>query len=371
VRSGGHRRAAVVEAVGSGQSSAEATAGTTASSEPSLPTASTHFVGTPPLPTALAAAAAIRAARSIVITTHVNPDGDAIGSMCGLGLICERLGKRVTRVSVDGVPEFYTLLPSAERVVRSADGFGPFDLGIGVDADGSDRLGEAEATILACPTVIDIDHHTGPDRYGTIQLIDPTAAATAEIVYDLGRVLEVPLDREIAECLMMALVTDTGAFRFPSVKPRTLRIATALMEAGAHPAPMAERVYGQRSPAATRLFGRALAKMEMLPCGRVVWSALSQNDFRETGARADETDGIINELRAVRGADLAMLLREEPDGVVRVSFRAREGVDAATLAGEFGGGGHRAASGATLPGPLAEATRRAVEAAARCVRDEA
>jgi phosphoesterase RecJ-like protein len=316
------------------------------------------------------AAAAIRAAHDIVIATHVNPDGDAIGSVCGLALICEWLGKRATRLSADGVPEFYALLPSAERVVRSAAELGPFDLGIGVDADGSDRLGAAEATVLACPTVIDIDHHTGADRYGSIQVIDPTAAATGEIVYALGRALDVPLDREIAECLMMALVTDTGAFRFPSVKPRTLQIATALMEAGAHPAPMAERVYGQRSPAATRLFGRALSKMQMLPCGRVVWSALSQSDFRETGAREDETDGIINELRAVRGADLAMLLREEPDGVIRVSFRAREGVDAASLAGQFGGGGHRAASGATLPGPLAEAARRVVDAAARLVGDE-
>jgi phosphoesterase RecJ-like protein len=305
-----------------------------------------------------------------VIATHVNPDGDAIGSMCGLALICERLGKQATRLSVDGVPEFYALLPSVERVVRSAEGNGPFDLGIGVDADGSDRLGEAEATILACPAVIDIDHHTGPDRYGSIQVIDPTAAAAGEIVYALGRELGVPLDPEIAECLMMALVTDTGAFRFPSVKPRTMRIATALMEAGAHPAPMAERVYGQRSPAATRLFGRALEQMEILPRGRVVWSALSQKDFRETGAREDETDGIINELRAVRGADLAILLREEPDGQVRISFRAREGVDAATLAGQFGGGGHRAASGATLPGPLSEAIRQVLDAAGRLVESD-
>jgi phosphoesterase RecJ-like protein len=313
-----------------------------------------------------AAAAAIRGAQRIVIATHVNPDGDAIGSMCGLALACERLGKQATRISVDGVPEFYVELPSADRVVVAPPaGHPPFDVGIGVDADGSDRLGAAEALILDCPTVIDIDHHTGDDRYGSIQIIDPTAAATGEIVLALIRELGVPLDREIADCLMMALVTDTGSFRFPSVKPRTMRIAAELMEAGAHPAPMVERVYGQRSTGATRLFGRALERLQRLPGGRVVWSALSQADFKETGAREDETDGIINELRAVRGVDLAMLLREASDGQIRVSFRAREGVDAATLAGEFGGGGHRAASGATLPGPLSEATRRAVAAAER------
>jgi phosphoesterase RecJ-like protein len=315
------------------------------------------------------AAAAIQAARQILIATHVNPDGDALGSLCGLALAGERLGKRVARISVDGVPEIYASVPCVDRVVTAAPA-GSFDLGIGVDADGSDRLGDAEPAILSCPTIIDIDHHTGADRYGTIQLIDSTAAATGELIFDLIRELGVPLDREIAECLMMAIVTDTGAFRFPSVKPRTLRIAAELMEAGAHPAPIVEQVYGQRSPGATRLFGRALERMQRLPNGRFVWSALSREDFRETGARADETDGIINELRAVHGVDLAMLLREEEDGQVRVSFRAREGVDAAALAREFGGGGHRAASGATLPGPLSTAVRRVVDAASRVTSNE-
>jgi phosphoesterase RecJ-like protein len=314
------------------------------------------------------AAAAIQAANRIVIATHVNPDGDALGSLCGLALACERIGKQATRVSVDGVPELYSCIPSADRVVRAAPP-GPFDLGIGVDADGSARLGEAEAAILACPTVIDIDHHTGPDRYGSIRLVDPSAAATGELVYDLIGDLGVPLDTEIAECLMMALVTDTGSFRYSSVRPRTLRIAAALMEAGAHPAPCAERVYEQRSASAARLLGRALERMERIPSGRIVWSALGQADFREMGARPEETDGIINELRAVRGVELAVLLREDPDGQIRVSFRAKEDVDAAALAARFGGGGHRAASGATLPGPLDQATARVIEAAELALRD--
>src|SRR5438270_4226883 len=143
----------------------------------------------------LNAAAAIRAAARIVIATHVNPDGDALGSLCGLALACEQLGKQATRVSVDGVPELYASLPSADRVVTVASA-GPYDLGIGVDADGSDRLGAAEPVILSCPSVIDIDHHTGADRYGSIQLIDSTAAATGELVFDLTRELGVPLDAE-------------------------------------------------------------------------------------------------------------------------------------------------------------------------------
>ena len=312
------------------------------------------------------AAAAIRAAGSLLIATHVNPDGDALGSLCGLALACERLGKQTTRSSVDGVPELYAGLPSAERVLRAAP-LGPFDLGIGVDADGSDRLGSAEAAILSCATVIDIDHHTGADRYGTLQLLDPTAAATGELVFELIRELGVPLDREIAECLMMALVTDTGSFRFPSVKPRTLRIAAELMEAGAHPAPIVEQVYGQRSAGATRLFGRALERMERLPGGRFVWSTLSQGDFLETGAREDETDGIINELRAVRDvraghaaarrarrADPGQLSRprrrqcRRPGGRVRRRWPPRR-------------------QRRHAPGPMAAAVRRVIAAAERAL----
>lgn len=313
------------------------------------------------------AAAAIQSAETIVIACHVNPDGDAIGSLCALGLACERLGKRVSMVSPDGVPELYRFIPGSSQVLSAQDAgercLGKsFDVGVGVDADGSDRLGGAEALVLAARVVIDIDHHVGPP-YGDIPFVIPTAAASGELVYDLIGELGVSIDAAIGGALMAAIVTDTGSFRYPSVTPETMRITAELIERGAHPRIVWERVYGRRSFPATLLLGRALKKTRRSPDGRIAWSALSQDDFQDAGAQEDETEGIINEIRAVEGAVVAILLREQPDGQVRISFRSKDGTDVAALAEKFGGGGHRAAAGATTAGPLADAEQRVIAAA--------
>jgi phosphoesterase RecJ-like protein len=292
----------------------------------------------------------------------VKPDGDALGSLCALGLACEALGKSVTMVSPDGVPPLYAFIPGTDRVV-TADRAAPAEVGIGVDADGSDRLGPAESLVLQCATVIDLDHHVGADRFGQIQVVDPTAAAAGELVYALIGDLGVPIDRAIADALMAAIVTDTGAFRFSSVTPQTLTIVARLMETGAHPYGIVERIYGTRSLAATRLLAAALSRVQQAAGGRFAWSALDRDAFRRSGAREDETEGIINEIRAIEGVVVAALLREEPDGSIRVSLRSRDGIDVAELAGRFGGGGHRAASGCTLPGPMDAAAEALVAAA--------
>jgi phosphoesterase RecJ-like protein len=319
------------------------------------------------------AAAAIRSAESIVIACHVNPDGDAIGSLCALGLACERLGKRVTMVSPDGVPDLYRFIPGSTQVVspqeaaRSCPGK-TFDVGVGVDADGSDRLGSAEELVLGARIVIDIDHHVGPP-YGDIPFVVPQAAASGELVYDLIGALGVAVDAAIGGALMAAIVTDTGSFRYPSVTPETMRITAELIERGAHPRVVWERVYGQRSYPATLLLGRSLQKTRHSADGRLSWSALSRDDFQKAGAEEDETEGIINEIRAVEGAVVAILLREQPDGQVRISFRSKDGTDVAALAEQFGGGGHRAAAGATTAGPLADAEQRVIAAALAALRE--
>jgi phosphoesterase RecJ-like protein len=310
------------------------------------------------------AAAAIRKASSIVLACHVNPDGDAIGSLCAMGLGCEALGKRVAMLSPDGVPEHCALIPGADRVL-STTAERDFDLGIGLDADGSDRRGPAEPILLSAPVVIDIDHHVGAERYGQIQLVEPSAAATGELVYELLRILlEDRVSPAIAEGLMAAIVTDTGGFRYPSVTDRTLEVAADLIRLGAHPSPIVERVYGRRSYSATRLLGEALAGVQRAVGGRFAWATLDREAFQRAGAREEETDGIVTEVRAIEGVGVAALLREEPEGTVRVSLRSRDGTDVAALAERFGGGGHRAAAGCTLPGPLSAAVaavRGAVE----------
>jgi phosphoesterase RecJ-like protein len=309
------------------------------------------------------AAAQIRQANRILLACHLGPDADALGSLLGLALGLTQLGKQVDALCQDGVPELYHFLPGWERVRTSAPG--PWDLSIGMDADGSDRLGAVEALVLAQPFVIDLDHHTGPDPYGDLQVVDPTAAATGELVYALLTELGATVTPEIATCLLAAILTDTGSFRFTNVTPDTFRIAGELVSAGARPAPIYDAVYGSRPFAATRLLGRLLENMDRSADGRIVWAGLSQSDFQRIGLDMDATEGFVDQLRMVEGAEVALFLREQPDGAVRVSMRSRGAVNVAKAAEEFDGGGHVPAAGATLPGPLAEATRRVVAAVQR------
>lgn len=313
-------------------------------------------------PARVQAAAAIRQASRIVLACHVNPDGDALGSLCALGMACERLGRQVVMLSPDGVPDHCTFIPGTDRVVRNPPSLA-FDLGIGLDADGSDRLGSAEPVVLGASLVIDIDHHVGAARYGQIRLVDSSAAATGEIVYDLIEAMVAPIDAEIATALMTAIVTDTGGFRYANVTPRTLQIAADLIARGAHPAPIIERVYGRRTVTATRLLGEALAGVQLAVGGRLAWVALDRAAFGRADASDEETEGIVSELRSIDAVGVAILLREAASGEVRVSLRSRDGTDVAALAEIFGGGGHRAAAGCTLPGPLAAAVSSLLVAA--------
>ena len=190
------------------------------------------------------AATEIRKANSLLLACHIRPDADALGSLLGLKHGLEQLGKSVQAISPDGVPSLYRFLPGWEEVRTAAAS--PVELAIGLDADGSDRLGSAEATVLAAPVVIDIDHHTGPDPFGQVQVVDRTAAATGELVLNLLQELGVTVTPQIACCLMAAILTDTGSFRFSNVTAATFQAASLLVEAGARPAEINDDVYGTR-----------------------------------------------------------------------------------------------------------------------------
>jgi phosphoesterase RecJ-like protein len=313
------------------------------------------------------AADRIRNAHSILLACHVRPDADALGSLLAMLLGLEQLGKSVRAVSPDGVPELYRFLPDWKRVSGGGDSIAEvrYDLAIGLDCDGSDRLGSAESPVLSAAAVIDIDHHTGPDPFGDVQLVDPTAAATGELVYELLRELGVRITPEIAVCLLAAILTDTGSFRYTNTSARTFRIAADLLDAGAHPGPIFEAVYGSRPYGSSRLLGRLLQRLERSEDGRIVWAALSREDFRALGVEMDATEGFVDQVRMVEGGEVALFFREEPAGEVRVSLRSRGAVNVARVAAEFGGGGHVPAAGCTLPGPLETAVRRVVDAVRR------
>jgi phosphoesterase RecJ-like protein len=296
---------------------------------------------------------AVHSAGSVLVVCHINPDGDALGSLLAVVLGLESLGKRVVGVSVDGVPEVLRFLPHENRVQTHTRE--RFDLAIVVDSGDLSRVGAAKNAVLSSGKVIDVDHHVTPGAFGDIRLLDGTASATAEIVYDLLFALGVSLTPEMATCLLCGLMTDTGSFRFSNVTPRTLAIGAQLVQCGASPSDIGEAVFENRSWASQKLLGRALETMRQTPDGKIVWAVVRAKDFEQLGGTDAETEGIVSVVRSVRGAHVAALLREMPNGRLRVSLRARPPADVGTVAAQFGGGGHRLASGCSLDGPLEQA----------------
>ena len=311
----------------------------------------------------IAAAQAIRESKTVVLACHVNPDGDALGSLLALALALRPLGKEVTCLSEDGVPDILRFLPGSDLISRSTD-IPTFDLALVVDSGELARVGEQVRPMVSrARRAVNIDHHVVAGTFGDIRVLDSGAASTAEIVYALLQTLEIPLSPEIATCLFTGIITDTGSFRFQNVTPGTLRTAALLVAAGASPPLISENVFENKTFAGTRLLGRALSSLSQSPDGRIVWAHITAADFRSLGAIDAETEGIVNYVRGIRGAEVGMLFREMDNGRIRVSLRSRESVNVAELAQEFGGGGHRMASGCTLNVPLPDAELALVAAA--------
>ncbi|HEY3268300.1 MAG TPA: bifunctional oligoribonuclease/PAP phosphatase NrnA [Armatimonadota bacterium] len=299
-----------------------------------------------------AAAEAIRAASKVSLACHLNPDGDALGSTLGLALALEDMGKTVVRLCQDVVPPAYRFMHGAERMEKEPPkGWAP-DLAIGLDCDAEHRLGNVGPFILGAPKVLDIDHHTGSGPFGHIRVLDPHASSTSQQVHELLAYMGVPLDRDVAVCLLAGIIFDTGAFRFSNATPATFTAAAQLVAAGAEPNLIHRAMFEDKPFTNVKLLGRALSNAQM--DRGVAWSSLTRQDFRESGAEESETEGIVNNLMAVRDVKAAALFRETPHGV-RVSLRGRNGVNVAEVARQFGGGGHVKAAGCTVNKPLDEA----------------
>ena len=298
-----------------------------------------------------AAAQAIRGHDRFLITTHENPDGDALGSILAAKLALEALGKDAIMYLYGQVPlpaeygfmhldELRRELPedSSERVL------------LALDCANESRLGRDYEELLAnAPLVVDIDHHHDNTRFGSVNVIIGDASSTGEIMRDLLRLLDVELTPEIAEALYIALVTDTGRFQYTNTTPRALRLAAELVEAGANLHRVFQGVYESVEFAKLKLLARALERAEVYDGGRLVISHLLRDDFLEVGAVEPYSEGIIDYLRAVEGNDMSVLIREPPTRggpKHRVSLRSRsDELDVSVIARKAGGGGHRQAAG--------------------------
>ena len=286
-----------------------------------------------------------------LVVTHENPDGDALGSMLAATVALRQLGKDAEMLLLGEAPlpgEYHFL--QLDGLLREP----PSDAGarvlVAVDCAKADRIGLGYVELLAqAPLVLDIDHHHDNTRFGNVNLIVANASSTGEVLRDVFGELDVELTPEIAEPLYVALVTDTGRFQYSNTTPKALRLAAELVESGADVHAVFQEVYESVQFAKLKLLARALERARVLEGGRIVVSFLLRNDFSEVGAAEPYSEGIIDYLRAVEGAELAVLIREPPRDTGpthRVSLRASiDELDVSQIARTFGGGGHPQAAG--------------------------
>jgi bifunctional oligoribonuclease and PAP phosphatase NrnA len=296
-----------------------------------------------------------------LIVTHENPDGDALGSLLALSLALRQLGKDAVMYlpGQTPLPQEYAFMPLAE-LVRERPGDAAERVLVAVDCAKEDRIGD-ESLRSAAPLVLDIDHHHDNTRFGDLNLIVADASSTGEVLRDVFAELGVELVPELAEPLYIALVTDTGRFQYANTTPKSLRLAAELVEAGADVHAVFQEVYESVEFAKLKLLARALGRAEVLEGGRIVVSHLLRTDFAEVGAAEPYSEGIIDYLRAVEGAELAVLIREQLHGphAYKGSLRSSiDELDVSVIARSFGGGGHRQAAGFSSDASLEEIIER-------------
>ncbi len=293
--------------------------------------------------------------RKVFIATHIQPDGDCVGSALGLTWALRKIGKTVNIALHDHVMKSFDFLPGYAELTAKL----PSDEELLVFVDGSapDRFGPAyDPARFDNRPVLEIDHHATNENFAPLNFVDVRAASCAEIIYRFVCALDVPFDQTIAQSLLTGIVTDTLGFRTTSTATDTLQVATELVRLGGSISTVIERVFNQVPLASLRLRGKIFSDAQL--DGVILWAQVSQRQLREFGIENNGTAGVINQLLSVDQANIAATFIEKEDGSVEVGLRARPGYDVAGVAARLGGGGHKEASGATIPGPLDAARER-------------
>jgi len=304
----------------------------------------------------------LKRGRRVLIVSHTNPDGDAIGSLIATGYFLSSLGKETVMFNESPIPAVYRFLAGVERVKRRLNAEEAFDTAVVLDCGDLSRAGRAVPVIDRIPAVINVDHHVTNTRFGHFQLIDPEACATAEIIYRLIVAMNVPVSLEIANAIYTGILTDTGSFRFSNTNRSAFEICEKMVARGADPYRIAQRVYGTYSLGRIKLLNLALDSIEISSNGALSMMAVTQQMLRETQARPEDTDGLINYAKGIEAVKVAVLIEElnhdraSREGTLpyHVSLRSNGTVDVAAVAAAFGGGGHASAAGFSIDATLPE-----------------
>lgn len=289
----------------------------------------------------------IRSANRFVLTSHENPDGDAVGSAIGLARLLHRQGKGALIWLKDEPPRIYRAMPGSDRIHVGEEppaGFpDKFDSAIALECPSLDRSGLEQA--LEGLSVLNIDHHLGNQLYGKVNWVDSSAPAVGEMIFRLAKAMHIELDADTATCLYLTLVTDTGGFRFPNATAEAFEAAAALVREGARPERVADWIYESRPEGALRLLAEMLSTLELHHGGRVATARLDLDMFERAGAEPGDSEGLVDYPRSIAGVEAVALLRELEGGGVKVSLRSRGDADVEAIASRHDGGGHRNAAG--------------------------
>jgi len=281
---------------------------------------------------------AILKAKNIVISSHRDPDGDAIGSILALGLSLEKLGKRIFMVSADGVPKRYARLPGANRIIRRTAK--NCDLAIAVDCDDEEVLGKTFETFKRAKTILEIDHHAVRRSFGNISFVDPAAAATGEMIYKLVKLLKIPISKEVAQNILTAIIVETNSFSFPDTSRFTFTICADLLRTGLDFYKLTSMIYWSKTKEVVLLSGICLSRAKFLEKGKIAWSVIRKKDFDRIRGKDEDVDVVADEIRAIKSVKIVILFREKSKSVLRVSLRSKGTINIARLAESYGGGGH-------------------------------
>jgi len=306
---------------------------------------------------------------SCILTTHVHPEGDALGSQLALAHYLRARGIPFTIINPDAVPRIYRFMDPAGWIqpfdaARHADVIRSADLALVTDVASRSRIGPiGDLLSTGSLSVVCIDHHAGHDGMGDVNVVDPQAAATCEIIYDFLCHLGAEITPTMAEEIFIGIATDTGWFRFANTQVRSLMTAAETIKLGAKPPELYERIYENLSWERMTLLSLVLATLRSEGDGKIGWAQITRDMFEQSGATEEDTEGIIDVIRGISGTEVLLLFRETRDGHVKVNLRSKHDVDVRALAARFDGGGHRRASGITSDQPLAVVVEEVLAAA--------
>lgn len=311
----------------------------------------------------------IERGKRFLVVSHVNPEGDAVGSLLGLALALRGIGKDVVAFLEDEVPDVCRFLPGSDTIVHSLDGVEPVDCTFAVDCGQIERLGEDFVRFNGRGRLVNLDHHKTNDEFGDINIVLPGASAAGEIVYDLLKAARIPINADVATNLYVAIHTDTGSFRYASATPEAFRKAGELVSFGADPWDVSRNVYESYPAKRFEALSMVLSTLETVSEGRIAVLKVTLDMLKKVGGGKDIVDGFVNYARAIKGVEVGVLFRECGPDEYKVSLRSKGNIDVSGVAKSFGGGGHPHASGFNISGEFGEVKQKVLDALRKAIKE--